>query len=248
MELNCSTLVGSCSSVRARLERLACLVPCCILALMFIYQPDKASISAFIGSVAAGLSGKVLDVGAGDGNRYRHFFDHCQYITLDCQAGLNPDIVAFADHIPLPDASVDNILCIETFVKLFNMDDVAREFARVLKPGGRLVATASFLSAFCGDAIDYWRFTPNSIHKLFDPYFETTCVWRGGFFQHMLQDSIKFVSIQFNLYNHRYAGTIVSIIAAQLGKLAVHLDGKKPSQFAMGCNIVARKRGTQVSQ
>ena len=152
--------------------------------------------------------------------------------------------MAYAHCIPLPDASVDNILCIETFEKIYNLVEVVREFARVLKPGGRLVATAPFLSAFCGDAIDYWRFTPNSIHKLLDPYFETTCEWRGGFFQHILQDSIKFLTIRFNLYNHRYAGTFVSIIATQLGKLAVRLDGKKPSQFAMGCSIDARKRRT----
>ncbi|HEV3009743.1 MAG TPA: class I SAM-dependent methyltransferase, partial [Burkholderiales bacterium] len=39
-------------------------------------------------------------------------------------------------RIGLPDASVDRILCLDTFHHLLNPDEVLREMARILKPGG----------------------------------------------------------------------------------------------------------------
>jgi len=39
-------------------------------------------------------------------------------------------------RIELPDASVDRILCLDTFHHLLNPDEVLREMSRILKPGG----------------------------------------------------------------------------------------------------------------
>ena len=48
-----------------------------------------------------------------------------------------PRFLVFDGHrIDLPDASVDRILCMDTFHHLFNPDEVLREMSRILKPGG----------------------------------------------------------------------------------------------------------------
>ena len=48
-----------------------------------------------------------------------------------------PRFVVFDGHrIALPEASVDRILCLDTFHHLLNPDEVLREMSRILKPGG----------------------------------------------------------------------------------------------------------------
>ena len=48
-----------------------------------------------------------------------------------------PAFLLFDGHrIDLPDASVDRILCLDTFHHLLNPDEVLREMSRILKPGG----------------------------------------------------------------------------------------------------------------
>lgn len=48
-----------------------------------------------------------------------------------------PRFLAFDGHrIELPDASVDRILCLDTFHHLLNPDEVLGEMGRILKPGG----------------------------------------------------------------------------------------------------------------
>jgi SAM-dependent methyltransferase len=48
-----------------------------------------------------------------------------------------PRFLHFDGHrIDLPDASVDRIVCLDTFHHLLNPDEVLRELSRILKPGG----------------------------------------------------------------------------------------------------------------
>lgn len=96
---------------------------------------------------------KVLDAGAG-ASKYRSLFKHCQYKTQDfCQYKgelvkyLQPiDYVCDITAIPLPDASLDVILCTEVLEHVVDPIKVLKEFQRLLKPGGRLWLTAPMLS------------------------------------------------------------------------------------------------------
>jgi SAM-dependent methyltransferase len=91
----------------------------------------------------------VLDAGAG-ACKYRPFFSHCCYETQDfCQYKgelvkyLQPiDYVGEITRIPLPDCSLDGILCTEVFEHVVDPMAVLAEFSRLLKPGGKLLLTA----------------------------------------------------------------------------------------------------------
>lgn len=65
-------------------------------------------------------------------------------------------------HIPLPDACVDVIMSRSVFEHLTDPESVYREFARILKPGGRVI----FLTA---NLYDYGTFVarlvPNGLHS-----------------------------------------------------------------------------------
>ncbi|HWX18516.1 MAG TPA: class I SAM-dependent methyltransferase [Candidatus Binatia bacterium] len=92
---------------------------------------------------------RVLDAGAG-ASKYRPFFAHCRYETQDfCQYQgklvkyLQPiDYVCDITRIPLPDGSLDAILCTEVLEHVTDPMAVLTEFARLVKPGGRLLLTA----------------------------------------------------------------------------------------------------------
>lgn len=91
----------------------------------------------------------VLDAGAG-ASKYRPFFSHCRYETQDfCQYEgplvqyLQPiDYVCEITRIPLPDGSLDAILCTEVLEHVPDPMVVLAEFGRLLKPGGNLLLTA----------------------------------------------------------------------------------------------------------
>lgn len=118
-------------------------------------MPEVAARDDFVRREAARLpkGSWVLDAGAG-ASKYRPYFDHCKYQTQDfCQyAGplvkyLQPiDYVCEITAIPLPGASLDAILCTEVFEHLVDPMAALGEFRRLLKPGGRLLLTAPFLS------------------------------------------------------------------------------------------------------
>ena len=105
----------------------------------------------------------VLDAGAG-ASKYRPYFAHCRYETQDfCQYHgplvqyVQPiqyvcDIIA----IPLPDRSLDAIVCTEVIEHVVDPMAVLREFARLLKPQGKLFMTAPLLSSLHMEPFHYY--------------------------------------------------------------------------------------------
>ncbi|GAA4333770.1 class I SAM-dependent methyltransferase [Flaviaesturariibacter amylovorans] len=102
----------------------------------------------------------LLDAGAGE-SQFKKFCSHLKYIAQDFgqyegtgDVGLQTgswdnsklDIVSDIVSIPLPDASVDAIMCTEVFEHIPNPVLAIREFSRLLKPGGYLLITAPFAS------------------------------------------------------------------------------------------------------
>lgn len=113
-------------------------------------HPDAFTRDQFVTHEAAQLAAgsRVLDAGAG-ASKYRPLFAHCKYETQDfCQYQgelvkyINPiDHVCEITRIPLPDQSMDAILCTEVLEHVPQPMEVLAEFARLLKPGGKLLLT-----------------------------------------------------------------------------------------------------------
>jgi ubiquinone/menaquinone biosynthesis C-methylase UbiE len=117
-----------------------------------------AWIESSLKKIPAGLT--LLDAGAGE-SQFKKFCSHLKYVAQDFgqydgkgDVGLQTqtwdnsglDIVSDITAIPLPDASVDAIMCTEVFEHIPDPAQAIREFGRLLKPGGYFLITAPFAS------------------------------------------------------------------------------------------------------
>ena len=102
----------------------------------------------------SGAGYRLLDVGCGTGNQMARYAQRgFEVAGVDGSAemlaqarALNPDLdirQADVEAIPFPDNSFDFILCIEVFRYLPDIRPCLREMARVLKPGGVCLVTAT---------------------------------------------------------------------------------------------------------
>ena len=72
--------------------------------------------------------------------------------------------------------SVDCLICTQTIQFIFDVDSVAANIHKILKPGGTALITAagiSYLSMYdYNNWGEYWKFTRQSMQRLFEKYFE----------------------------------------------------------------------------
>ena len=77
-----------------------------------------------------------------------------------------------ADHIE--SGSFDCIVCTQTLLLIYDVRAAIATLARVLRPGGVVLATVPGISRICGEIDfwgDYWRFTRASARRLFEEAF-----------------------------------------------------------------------------
>lgn len=122
----------------------------------------QAWLREILGALPKGA--RILDAGAGE-LKNKQYCKHLDYVSQDfCQyqgvGGGHPveglqskrwdtsriDIVSDITAIPEPDASFEAILCSEVLEHVPEPTHALDEFARLLKPGGRLILTAPFAS------------------------------------------------------------------------------------------------------
>jgi SAM-dependent methyltransferase len=130
-----------------------------------LWNPEAWARDRWIKAEAARLptGSRVLDAGAG-ASKYRPFFAHCLYETQDfCRYEgplvmyLEPiNYVCEITKIPLPDSSLDAILCTEVLEHVTDPMAVLREFSRLLRPGGRLFLTAPVLAGLHMEPYHYF--------------------------------------------------------------------------------------------
>ncbi len=142
-------------------------------------------IRSTLARIPAGL--RLLDAGAGQ-CPYKPACAHLEYISQDFgqydgkgDVGMQTgewdnsklDIVSDILNIPLPDASVDAVLCTEVFEHIPDPILAIREFSRLIRPGGYLIITAPFCSLT--------HFAPYHFYTGFNRYFYEKHLPDNGF-------------------------------------------------------------------
>lgn len=163
----CSALAGGRRSPGVRLRDL---VP---RALRERLDLHKRSVLHFVEDTARAVppGARLLDAGAGEGP-YRPLFAHTRYVALDDRRGDagwdygGLDVVGDLRRIPFRDGAFDAVLCTETLEHLTDPQDVVRELARVLRPGGRVHVTAPLSFREHQEPHDYFRYTRHGLRLL----------------------------------------------------------------------------------
>jgi SAM-dependent methyltransferase len=147
---------------------------------MLYKNVNEENRQAWLKKTLSGLpqSSRILDAGAGE-LRNRPLCGHLTYVSQDfCQyqgggngKGLQTrrwntsriDLICDITAIPEPDAAFDAILCSEVLEHVPDPIKAIHEFARLLKPGGKLILTAPFASLvhfapyhYCTGFSRYW--------------------------------------------------------------------------------------------
>lgn len=147
----------------------------------------RKRVDADLAALAATFAGRVLDVGGG---RRRGLFRPpagARWVVADLDPAGRPDIAVDVQALPFREAAFD---CVKATEILEHVPDTARalrECRRVLRPGGRLVATAPFLERLHADPEDYARFTRSMWERLLGEagLAPVTIAPQGGYFTHL---------------------------------------------------------------
>lgn len=118
------------------------------------------------------ITGKVVDVGGGRSPEYfKHFKDlgDAEIIPVDLSSTENGVILDLEkDSLPFLDNSTDFVLMFNLLEHIYNYRHVVLETHRILKSDGTLIGFVPFLIQYHPDPHDYFRYTKESLYKIFE--------------------------------------------------------------------------------
>lgn len=199
------------------------------------------------------MQGRILDFGCGS-KPYASLFQFKEYIGVDLENPGHPhdneeiDIYYDGQNIPLEDGTVDSVLCSEVFEHVFNLPDILKEFQRLLKPGGVLLATCPFVWKEHELPYDYARYTLYALDDLMvSNGFKKVEASKGGNFAEVLTQLtvLFFYDLLYGKANRfwltRKIYTLLFIIAPNLFGILVSKVFKKQTQMYLN-NIILYKK------
>jgi SAM-dependent methyltransferase len=134
---------------------------------------DDAQLAFLLAHLPSNPTARIVDAGCGNGRYalalakrgYSGILGCDLFEQVDTQ-GVFEYRKASVDKLPVPDGSVDFVYSNSVIYHLDEPGDAIREFARVLKPGARMVATVhSKYSLFSLHSLyKMWRGTPDAVH------------------------------------------------------------------------------------
>lgn len=126
----------------------------------------------------------TLDVGVRPYADYRRAFDPGNYVSLDRDPAVAPDVVGDICAAPFEDASFDQVLLNGVLESLADPHRAIAEVVRVLRPAGVLLLGAPFRAEWvrAREAVyeDLWRFSPDGMRRLLENSFEIASLFPVG--------------------------------------------------------------------
>jgi ubiquinone/menaquinone biosynthesis C-methylase UbiE len=203
----------------------------------------------------------ILDAGAGE-CPFKKFCGHLKYLAQDFgqyhgdgEIGLQTgtwnntklDIVSDIVSIPLPDRSLDAIMCTEVLEHIPDPLAAIKEFSRLVKPGGYLLITAPFASLT--------HFAPyhfaSGLSRYFyekhlpDNGFEITDMQlNGNFFEYVAQENRRIKSVAVKYANKKlnfFQKIVIHLNLLMLQGLSKKDKGSS-ELLCYGIHVFARKK------
>ena len=205
-----------------------------------IYQPERILLLKQINSLVPENAGIVIDVGGGDGSRYKSLFLFDEYKSIDIDAASKPDIIADAYQLPITSNSVDTVLCSQVLEHVIDPDKVLAEIFRILKPQGICILTVPFFNEIHSEPNDYWRWTSYGIVKIVERtgFQIQTIQKRGGYFSCHAQIRIRKFIEKYDVFSSKLRIKLFRLPSKVYSYCSINLDNlfqsKYQSKFALG--------------
>jgi len=113
----------------------------------------------------AGLA--VLDVGCGDRPYEALWSAAASVVGFDVPGNPHADLHGSIDALPVDDASFDVVLCLQVLEHVPDPAAAVRELRRVVRPGGRVLASTHGVYPYHPNPDDLWRWTHSGLERLF---------------------------------------------------------------------------------
>jgi len=146
------------------------------------------------------LVGKTIDLGSknGNGSYYRFFntkFAEMTYVDkyYESEDVINLDLES---SIPLTNNKYENVISINLFEHIFNIQNLINEIYRILDFDGKLIGATPFHKEYHADPYDFYRLTQDFYQKAFND---------AGF------KSIKIIPVGIGIF-HQIADSLSKII------------------------------------
>ncbi|MFJ9443829.1 class I SAM-dependent methyltransferase [Kitasatospora sp. NPDC101235] len=118
---------------------------------IYRWQQPQYDLPGIVVEELANTSGTVLDIGCGNGkfvSRLHKDRPDLQVVGTDISAGIltdvaKPVLVADAQALPFADNSADALLALHMLYHVGDIEATIKELARVLRPGGMLIASTN---------------------------------------------------------------------------------------------------------
>ncbi|MGI8421119.1 MAG: class I SAM-dependent methyltransferase, partial [Gaiellaceae bacterium] len=111
---------------------------------------------------------RVLDVGCGVKPYYPFFEPYVsEYVGVDVVENPAADLRGAIEALPVEDASFDLVLCAQVLEHCDDPAQAVRELRRVVRPGGRVLASTHGVQVYHPSPVDLWRWTHAGLERLF---------------------------------------------------------------------------------
>lgn len=124
--------------------------------------------------------GSLQVAGGSDHVDLRHNFPGKAYTGVDFRPGPGVDCVANVESLPQANASVGTVIALSTFEHVKRFWKAFDEVHRVLRPDGVFLCAMPFYFHFHAYPSDYWRFTPEGLDLMLEPYPARLLGWHGA--------------------------------------------------------------------
>ncbi len=134
----------------------------------------RKSIRFAINQNAIKFKGSLLDFGCGTKPYKELFVNVEEYIGIDLKIDGREESHVYVDKfydgkvIPFESERFDSILCTEVLEHVFNIDELLKEFNRVLKKGGKALITTPFMWEEHEMPYDFARYTTPALQFLYE--------------------------------------------------------------------------------
>lgn len=117
----------------------------------------------------ASFNGEVIDLGGSRKSKYTNDFKGDFKLTVaNFESEAPGDIVLNLEQpFNIASAQYDTVLCVNVLEHIFNYQNVISETYRILKPGGQAIFAVPFLIQVHPSPHDHWRFTGETLERLF---------------------------------------------------------------------------------